>query len=429
VDVSLIEQALCKEPGVKRAVVVVDDASTASQQLVAYLVTDRDIAVAALRRRVAQDVAEWLTPAHFVGVEELPCDRHGKVRRSGLPARSSTRPRLDKPFRAPTSGQEKRAASCFEDVLQIRPVGLDDNFFELGGDSLLAANLAALLEERLERYVPPDCVYDHPTCAEMVSALEDASLGTSAFALQRVDHGTPLFCVHVHADQPSGLHKLAGLLSHRTVYVLRGRRSKVSVEEMARDFIAAMRDVQPFGPYRICGNCFAGVVAFDMAQQLRAAGETVSMLGLIDTAFPPRQPNLTARARVYRRTWRHLITLEQLKARIARLAMRVGVGQRPEPWLDSYQALRIAELRYKPQAYSGPTILFIAGALGNQEGWKHVVTNGLEIVRIADAAWDNEDDRPHLTEEPLVHQLAPALQEALDRTATQGRQHKASSSA
>jgi hypothetical protein len=309
---------------------------------------------------------------------------------------------------------ERLVAGCFSDVLKVEPVGLHDDFFELGGDSLLAAAVALEIERRSERVILPDLVFDNPTVAEISTKLARNAETPAVYALTDRQEGTPLFCVNVMPDHPSGFRTLAQLLGTQPVFVLPVSRPSVDVADMARQCIAAMRYVQPQGPYQICGNCFAGVVAFEMAQQLSRENEIVSMLGLIDTAFPPRQPNLAARARGYRRNWRHLLSPGQFKPRLARAAVRLGLS-RSHTWLDIYQTLRIAELQYRPQTYEGPTCLFIAGALGNQAGWKSVIPRGLDIVQIADASWENEYDRPHLTAEPLVRHLASALSCKLER--------------
>lgn len=386
----------------------IDEKTTATQQLVAYVVADVPISITRFRSSLSDSLPTWLFPSHYVFVDALPSDRHGKLIRSGLLPRPTGRPNLEAAFQAPRTAMERLVAECFSEVLKVEPVGRYDDFFELGGDSLLAAAVALDIERRIERVIFPDAVFDNPTVSALAARLVRQSETPAVYALTDRQEGTPLFCVNVQPDQSSGFRTLARLLDHQPVFVLPISRPSVDVADMARQCIAAMRDVQPEGPYQICGNCFAGVVAFEMAQQLRADQEVVSMLGLIDTAFPPRQPNMAARASVYRRSWRHLLSRGQFKARLARAAVRLGLS-RTHAWLDLYQTLRIAELQYKPQPYEGPTRLFIAGALGNQAGWRNVIPHGLEIVQIADVRWENDDDRPHLIAEPLVHHLALAL--------------------
>jgi thioesterase domain-containing protein len=62
-----------------------------------------------------------------------------------------------------------------------------------------------------------------------------------------------------------------------------------SIGDMAARYLAAIRDVQPHGPYRLLGHSFGGLVAFETTRQLEAAGEAVSLLALLDTSIPDAQ--------------------------------------------------------------------------------------------------------------------------------------------
>ena len=405
-----IENALCELPGVRLALVRVDDKTVNSEQLVAYVVSDGDMNVSALRNALSAKLAAWLLPAHFVFLDALPADRHGKIARQHLPPRSSKRPLLAEPYRVPSSLLEEQLARCFGGVLRIDNVGANDDFFDLGGDSLLAAGLSVMIEEALEIQLSPDAVFEHRTVVALARHLGSHRPSTSVFPVRKSGARVPLFCVHVRSDLPaSGFRRLSQLLGDdQPVYVLRDNPPMVRVEDMAAAFVKAMRSVQPQGPYRLCGNCLAGVFAYEMAQQLKASGDDVELLALIDTAFPPKSPDVGVRLEGYRRNWSSMIEIWAIKARLARLAEAVH-GPYPRTWLDIRQALRIAEKRYRPLPYHGRTMLFVAGELDNQKGWQHLLGGDLKIVRIGNRLWSKGEERPHLIAEPLVNDLAAVL--------------------
>src|SRR5207248_9388458 len=109
--------------------------------------------------------------------------------------------------------------------------------------------------------------------------------------IQRAGSRPPFFCVHPLFGDVLLYQPLAGLLgSDRRFYGLRATESEGSstppqtLEELAADYVVAIRGVEPHGPYLLGGFSLGGVVAFEMARQLRAAGHEVGLLAVIDSA-------------------------------------------------------------------------------------------------------------------------------------------------
>jgi thioesterase domain-containing protein len=112
-------------------------------------------------------------------------------------------------------------------------------------------------------------------------------------AIQPQGQLPPFFCVHPVGGSPFCYLDLARHLGpEQPFYGFRARdllptlEPHTNVETMAADYIAAMRAVQPVGPYRLGGWSLGGIIAFEMARQLQAQGESVSTLALIDSFTP-----------------------------------------------------------------------------------------------------------------------------------------------
>jgi acyl carrier protein len=301
---------------------------------------------------------------------------------------------------------ERQLAECFAEALQIRPVGIHDSFFDLGGDSLSATALAYEIEQRFEVRLSPELVFDNPTVAGLQSRLHDHKLAATAYPIRSTGSLPPLFCVHVYNHFASGYRRLATLLGEdQPVYVLRDNPPMTSVEEIASSFLNAMKDVQPYGAYRICGNCFSGAIAYEMARQLEEKGETVEFLGLIDTAFPPRRNPSNGHPAAVARTsrWHHFS-----RSRLAKLAVNLGVPLF-RSWLKLHHAVEIAENRYRPRPISGEVVLFIPGQIDNQAGWRELCGDRFAVVPVAGSKLPDTTYRPHLTDEPYVAELARAI--------------------
>jgi amino acid adenylation domain-containing protein len=164
VELGEIEVALARCPGVQQAVVVAHEGyAGSSKMLIAYIVAGPEMEIATLRADLAQQLPDYMLPAHFVRLAELPETPSGKVDRRALPNPMRERPAAV-PYRQPATALEKVVAELWANILEYHQVGADDNFFELGGNSLLAQRTVALLKQQ-QYTLPITKLYQHPTAA------------------------------------------------------------------------------------------------------------------------------------------------------------------------------------------------------------------------------------------------------------------------
>ena len=293
VEAGEIEAALTAEPGVRQAAVILRE-DAGNKHLVAYVVPEKDATVDGhtLRLALEKNLPDYMIPAAFVPLEALPVNPNGKLDRGALPAPHFER---TEGYVAPRTPMEERLASLWAESFGLERVGVHDNLFELGGDSLAAARMIAALRTRYGIEVPLGAVFGTPTIAGLSEHLERHSANDPFAALLPVKTGgaaAPLFCLHPVLGLGWGY---AGLLRHigaeRPLYVLQARgitkaaALPASIAEMAADYLAEIREVQPKGPYHLLGWSFGGLLAHEIARQLRAEGEEVGFLGLMD-AYP-----------------------------------------------------------------------------------------------------------------------------------------------
>jgi thioesterase domain-containing protein len=176
-----------------------------------------------------------------------------------------------------------------------------------------------------------------------------------------------------------------------------------SIEEMARAYVEEIRALRPHGPYFLAGYSGGGVVAFEMAQQLKALGEEVPLLVFFDT-YHPQMPIRTVTFRrklmllrkeglAYLKE-RALDRVERVHAVRERVQIKLCVlGGRPVPHAlrDRHltESFGRASRRYRPQPWQGKAILFRAetvpfvfGGGGPYYGWDSVVLGGVKTVMI-----------------------------------------------
>jgi thioesterase domain-containing protein/acyl carrier protein len=180
--------------------------------------------------------------------------------------------------------------------LKLPDVRIDDNFFDLGGHSLMAAQLTAQVQNAIGRKVPLSSVFRAPTIREYAKLLkkEDALSKPDPLLLKLKEGSSPIAFFAVAAPQVDTFgfaHLAHHLPAEQSVYklqaadpILQGRPLKhPEARTLAKASIAAMKSVQPKGPYCLGAMCGGVVIAQEMALQLEAAGEEVGFLAIFDT--------------------------------------------------------------------------------------------------------------------------------------------------
>ncbi|TSC25948.1 non-ribosomal peptide synthetase/type I polyketide synthase [Corallococcus sp. Z5C101001] len=297
IELGEIETALLQHPGVRAAVASAVGEKRGNKRLVAYVVLDAEAppAMDALRDALRAKLPEYMVPQTFVTLDALPLSANGKVDRSALPSLGDARqPKQPVARVAPRTDLEKQLVHLWEGLLP-GPVGIHDNFFEVGGNSLLAVRLMARLRQELGRELPLATLFEMPTVELLAASLSGAE-GTSQegrgalVPIQPAGTKPPLFLVHPVGGSVLCYAELARKLgTEQPVFGLQvppGAPPR-SIEAMASAYLDSLREVQPRGPYHLGGWSMGGVVAYEMARQLHAAGDTVATLALIDVLVPP----------------------------------------------------------------------------------------------------------------------------------------------
>ncbi|MDH3691670.1 MAG: thioesterase domain-containing protein, partial [Gammaproteobacteria bacterium] len=184
-------------------------------------------------------------------------------------------------------------------------------------------------------------------------------------------------------------------------------------------------------PFHLCGNCFGGVIAFEMARQLRKLGHDVGLLALIDTEFPVGLLRRTLLKITNPQHWHWIAQLPvrqqpgYLATRLSSLIRdsasdlrrsltwnrRLTGGEQPLPTTLDQSAVfdwnRTAFIAHKPVVYDGTMVLFCVGPPHDQRGWLGLAKQGSRLIELP--LGDGLDAMPHLTSPPYVTLLAQHL--------------------
>ena len=295
------------------------------------------------------------------------------------------RPDLETEYLAPRTEVERVLAGFWADLLGVAQVGVEDDFFALGGHSLIAVRLFAMIRRQWKIDFPISILFEAPTiarCAKLISdriGPEEAAADPAAkadpagprFTHLVAMHGgeggqkTPFFLVAGMFGNVLNLRHLAHLIgTDRPFYGLQARglfgdaAPHMTVEDAAADCLVEMRQVQANGPYLLGGFSGGGITAWEIARQLRAQGEEVELLALLDTPLPVRpMPSAIDRAMIKLAELRRggpRFLADWARRRIAwERSRRAVAANEPDPTVPSFNNAAIeAAFRHAVAIYS-----------------------------------------------------------------------------
>lgn len=448
VEPAEIETELARHPRVRQSLVVARHSPVGEKQLVAYVVGIGPEDSGEVRNFLRRRLPEYMVPATVVAVDHLPLTSSGKVDRQALPRPPASAAAVRTAVE-PRDELERQLVAIWEEVLSVSPVGVQDNFFELGGHSLLAVRMFALLEARLHITLPLAALFQTPTIETLARTVRGGArpgVWRSLVAIRPAGNRRPVFAVPGLGGNVFCFTDLARFMPpDQPFYGLQSRgldgaeKPLKRIEDMAAAFLKEIREVQPEGPYILIGACMGGIVAYEMAQQLHAAGQEVEVLMLLET-WPPSATSrqglqvgtrafttlrfIGGRLRQYsskvanvpvRQRFRYL--LEWLKMLGEMVVQRdLFRGDRSELYRNLVeQANSLAYQRYEPRTYPGRVVLFRAGERevsapdDRRLAWRGLVTGDLEVYTVPGG------DSGRMLVEPNVRILATELRACMER--------------
>lgn len=400
-----IAALLDQHPTVAASAVVARQTTAGDMALDAYFVARDGVGPGAetpplrvsaeLRSYLRARLPAALLPNGPLQLRDLPLTRNHKLDHRRLPPitdapQSSTR-------EGPGTAVEAQMLQIWEQVLGKSGFGVRDDFFDVGGHSLLALRLVMTIEQEMGVKIPLAELFKSATVAHLAQAAQTRQQGDGRVVpLWLAGGGLPLWLVHTGGGMLWNYQPLVQAMAPNfPIYgfeargLFDGAAPLSSIADMAADFLAALRRLQPQGPYRLAGHSFGGLVAWEMACQLRAAGAEVAGVSLFDSSLSRPEDSWYARqtpARIAARDLANAIavfsrftggdqklneeSLAQLplSAQLDRaaeiMASRVGslqdARQMVEGLLRIATSHRTARLQYQPAMLKAPVALFQA---------------------------------------------------------------------
>lgn len=432
IELGEIESAVKSHSAIRNTVVLAHE-HAAGKRLVAYIITKSSIQLAELRSFLRQRLPDYMVPSAFILIETIPLTSNGKVDRNALREKANNQLQGGRgEVIAPRDDVEEELRTIWEKMLGVQEIGIRDSFFDLGGHSVLAARLLAQIEKQFNKRLSLNELFHFPTIEKIALLLKEGDVTvphSPVIPMRSNPHQAPFFCIPGAGDTVLRFRDLVRRMTGEAFYGLQPKtfeesRNENRLEDIASNYLVNIREIQPQGPYYLGGFCFGALVAYEMAQQLQAAGERVALLAMLEpmTDMFPVSYLGTQRDRclfhLSKLLTPEITTHLATSARNfnARILSRILPNERTQIG-DKARALAGT---YTVKPYAGRTALFIATdtfqslqpSQDPRMEWSKCVMGGAEVFHIP-------GDHVTIIHEPNVPILANDLLECL-RTAREG---------
>lgn len=428
IELGEIEATLQKHDGAQQAIATVYEGA-GGKKLVAYITAkpNRAVHIPELRRHLEITLPSYMVPQAFVVMPEFPRTLNGKVDRRALPA-----PEAESDSRAisPRNQVEESLVKIWESVLGIRPIGVTANFFDLGGHSLMAARLIAEIQDATGNTIPLSSIFRAPTVEGFARFLANNSAANPDPVLMQLSSGNggvPFFAIAAPGVDSLGLGLLARQLVGHAVYKIQGPgpmiwdrpMEKEELRTFARQYVEAIRNLQPHGPYCLGGMCDGVHIGQHIIMELESQAEEVALFAIFDTwVWENSQIRPLWMLAYYLQRFRSLpnLSIRQLLDLAGRV---LGRSLKQSGWERSaWQKLYWPGANFQAPRFQAPVVLFKRPrqpyfyTRDPQMGWGARSGGGVEICEI-DCGHYEILRQPHV--QVIAQQLSKKLHEISSR--------------
>ncbi|MBI1227883.1 MAG: amino acid adenylation domain-containing protein [Bacteroidetes bacterium] len=307
VELGEIEETLKQFPGVHQGAVTIFNDATGTKQLVGYVV-ENGVPLGEgwesnLKEFLRSKMPSYMVPAHLLKLPELPLNTSLKLDRKALP-KPDLANRNEAAFSAPQTPGELLLAEVWSELLGVEKLSVNDDFFELGGHSLVAVQMMSKIKSVTGVKLPLTTLFQHSTLGKLAVQLNGFNRKDEKTEVEQVAENqsfNSLVPIREGGAKPAlylihggGLHVLfyqnmvKYMDADQPIYALQAKGLNGDeepldrIEDMAAHYISEIMRSNPTGPYCLAGYSLGGIIAWEMARQLKEMGKEVLMLSLFD---------------------------------------------------------------------------------------------------------------------------------------------------
>ena len=304
IEPSGIEQILGECKAIRQAVVVAKPGRDGNNRLVAYVIAESTFNPEVYAGFLKDRLPAFMIPGQWIEVKHFILTPNGKIDKKALPEVDNAEARVLQ-YVKPTTVTEQHLAEVWQQLLPVESVSIHDNFFALGGHSLLAMRLVSAIQKKLRVQVSINELFLYPTINEIGDYIDNKLVNPSRQAtgfkylvpIKKDGNKMPLYIVAGGGSTALRFKSFSEMLDEdQPVFVFQSPFDEdqlvgfpSTIEAIANTFLSELLEQHPSGKIALAGHCIGGIIAFEMARQLQAAGKKVQSLILFDTVLQEEQ--------------------------------------------------------------------------------------------------------------------------------------------
>lgn len=442
IELGEIEAVISKYSDVSQVATIVRNDNQGSKTLVAYF-TSKDDKINIeneLRKYLENKLPQYMIPQFFIKLDKFPLTANGKIDRNDLPSPKDV-VTGKKEYKEPSNELERQIVEIWKKIIGVGKISVDDKFNEVGGDSLMAVILFFELERLTGKNMPLSTLLRAPTVRELavefgnqgknkgketdvINAVRrenvDKQIWSSLVEIKKTGRQRPFFCFHAAGGNVLNYLQIASHLDvDQPMYGIQsigldGRTKPIRrLEEMASYYKNEIKSIQPHGPYLLGGGSMGGMIAFEVAQQLKRDGDKIILLVMFDTLGPNYKhytlngevkgvmnklklywDSITSKGHIEKVQFIGAKIISVIVSRMKGLIcsiyylLNIPIPHNIRYWYIEQVNIR-ALLNYTPKFYDGE-ITIITGSIEEngvfndpKRGWENVALGGIKVFNIA----------------------------------------------
>jgi amino acid adenylation domain-containing protein len=288
VELAEIENLLLQYPGIKEVVVAAQkEEEILEKYLCAYFVSDREYEITGLREYLGKQLPGYMIPSYFVPMEKFPLTANGKVDIKALPMPKTGT--ISNEYIPPANEFEEKLVQIWTKVLGIEKekISTNYNFFEIGGTSLNLIRQLSLIHKEFDIEIAADQIYHSPTIEQIAKSIQSNIYVDTPVILLNKPAQKKFFCFPPGVGFGIAYQGLANIINDYAMYSFNFIENKNRLPE----YVQAITNLQPTGPYILFGWSAAGKLIFKVAETLEKQGFEVSDIILADSFLDKNELN------------------------------------------------------------------------------------------------------------------------------------------
>ncbi|TXE12887.1 amino acid adenylation domain-containing protein [Seonamhaeicola algicola] len=294
IELGEIEKALDALEGIKSSVILLNNDNLVASLIPLDINADNQAKVNKWKEALYKQLPPHMVPQKFNFVNEFPTTLNGKIDRKSLLESLKNKLAVEVTNDNLTNS-EKIIANIWKECLNTQQIDIHSDFFEIGGHSLIAVKVMTMIEKQTGNRLPLASLLTNSSISKLAAYMDKNFITwNSLVPLKTEGSKPPLFIVHganynvlIYKNLAENLDKDQPVYGLQAKGISGDEKPHDSVEAMAAHYISEILTINPNGPFKLAGFSFGGIIAFEMAKQLKSKGKNVETLALFDSYVYP----------------------------------------------------------------------------------------------------------------------------------------------